>query len=113
MRIIQGTVFTYIIVSTVALETNSFGGYFVEVTRNNEAVSSNDDSEMDFNKHFHRCSIKATCNYIGICMKTHNVTWYSKETDVPFNKNWFRVWKRVMSIGHGTSVTFILNNKFL
>ena len=104
-------IFAYIIVSYDAMEKDSFGAYFVEVTRYNESSSTNNHSEIDFNKHFHRCSIKAACNYIGICTKSQNVKWYSKEIDVPFNKNWFRVWKKVISTGHGRSITLILNSK--
>ena len=94
-------------VSSVAVGASSFGAYFVEVTRYNQTFSTDGNPKIEFYKQFHRCSIKSTCNYVGICTETHNVTWYSKETDVPFNKNWFRVWKRVISKGHGTSVTFI------
>ena len=104
---IQAIVFTYIIVSTLAMEKSTFSGYFVEVTCRNETVSKSGHSEIYLNKYFHRCSINATCNYIGICTKTHNVTLYSREFDVPFNKNWFRVWKRVISTGHGMQLKFL------
>ena len=55
------TGFACIIVATVAMEAKSFGAYFVEVTHQNEIFAANDHS---FNKYFHRCSIKNTCNYI-------------------------------------------------
>ena len=111
MNAIRIGVFTFIIVATVAMEANSFGAYFVEVTRYNESSSTNNYSEIDFNKHFHRCSIKATCNYVGLCTKTKNATFYSRDIDVPFKKNWLRVWKRVISIGHGMSIAFYSNNE--
>ena len=98
--------FIFIIVWNVAMDANCFGAYFVEVTRYNQTFSTNGNPKIDFNKHVHRCSIKATCYYIGICTKTHNVTWYSREIDVPFNKNWFRVWRKVISEGHGTCNPF-------
>ena len=113
MNAIRIGVFTFIIVSTVATDANSFGAYFVEVTRHNESSSKNIDSTMNFNKIFHRCSIKATCNYIGLCTKSQNVTFHSREIDISFNQKWLRVWKRIISIGHGMSFAFYSNmNQF-
>ena len=104
-------VFTCIIVACFALERRSYGAYFLEITRYNKTVSTEDQLELDFNRHLHRCLSKTTCNYIAICKKSRNVSFYAREIDVPLHQQQIRVWKKILPTYKGMSIALIQSLK--
>ena len=96
MNSILMAVFKCIIVACIALERRSCGAYFVEVTRYNKIIETEDQLKLDFNQHLHRCLSKTTCNNIASCKKAQNVLFYAREIDVLLHQQHIRVWRKIL-----------------
>ena len=73
--------------------------FYMEVSLPESIKSDASTATMSVHKFHYQCNLRDTCNFVIKDTRSQKYTIYDKEDDLPSDRHWYRIWRKMPDIG--------------